>query len=78
MEFRFTDEQEAFRLEVREFFKSALGEGWGGIDPDSYFQDDNWRLIRGLTEKLVEKNWLTLAWPEEYGGQGRPHLEQMI
>ena len=78
MEFRFTDEQEAFRLEVREFFKSALGEGWGGIDPDAYFQDDNWRLIRGLTEKLVEKNWLTLAWPEEYGGQGRPHMEQMI
>ena len=28
MEFRFTDEQEAFRLEVREFFKSALGKGW--------------------------------------------------
>ena len=41
MEFRFTAEQEAFRLEVREFFKSALGEGWGGtltLSPDDCFK----------------------------------------
>ena len=78
MDFRFTEEQQAFRREIRDFLKANLGEGWKGIDPDSYFHDENWLHIRELTAKLVEKGWLTLAWPEEYGGQGRPHLEQMI
>ncbi len=78
MDFRFTEEQEAFRQEIRDFLKANLGEDWRGIDPDAYFHDENWPHIRGLTAKLVEKGWLTLAWPEEYGGQGRPHIEQMI
>ena len=78
MDFRFTEEQEAFRQEIRDFLKANLGEDWRGIDPDAYFHDENWPHIRELTAKLVEKGWLTLAWPEEYGGQGRPYIEQMI
>ena len=76
MEFRFTDDQEAFRLEVREFFRSELGEGRGGIDPDTYFRYDNWRLMRGLTEKLVQKNWLTLARQTSEGGRITPLIER--
>ena len=53
MEFRFTDDHEAFRLEVREFLKSALGEGRGRIEALS--QDDNWRLTRGLTESWSKR-----------------------
>ena len=78
MDFRFTEEQEAFREEVRRFLVEELGPDWRGIDPDSYFEDENWPRIRQLTARLAEKGWLTMAWPEEYGGQGRPHLEQMI
>ena len=78
MDFRFTDEQEGFRQEVRRFLQQNLGEDWRGIDPDAYFHDENWPRIRQLTSKLAEKGWLTIAWPQEYGGQGRPHLEQMI
>ena len=78
MDFKFTDEQEAFRQEIRDFLKENLGDEWRGIDPDSYFHDENWPHIRELTAKLVNKGWLTLAWPEEYGGQARPHIEQMI
>lgn len=78
MDFRFTDEQEAFRQEIRDFLTDNLGEDWRGIDPDSYFHDENWPHIRSMTSRLVEKGWLTLAWPEEYGGQARPHIDQMI
>ena len=78
MDFRFTEQQQKFRQEVREFLIENLGDDWGGIDPDSYFYDENWSRIRELTAKLSEKGWLTLAWPKEYGGQGRPHIEQMI
>ena len=78
MDYRFTDEQEAFRQEIRDFLSDNLGEDWRGIDPDAYFHDENWFRIRELTAKMAERGWLTLAWPEEYGGQGRPHIEQMI
>lgn len=78
MDFRFTEEQEAFRQELRQFLRENLGPDWKGIDPDAYFHDENWPRIRQLTRKLAEKGWLTLAWPREYGGQGRPHIEQMI
>ena len=78
MDFRFTEEQEAFRQEVRAFLTHELGQDWRGIDPDAYFHDENWPRIRQLTARLAERGWLTLAWPEEYGGQGRSHIEQMI
>ncbi len=78
MDYRFTDEQEAFRQELRDFLTENLGEDWRGIDPDAYFHDENWFHIRDLTAKMAERGWLTLAWPKEYGGQGRPHIEQMI
>ena len=31
-----------------------------------------------MAKKLSEKGWLTMAWPEEYGGQGRSIMEQLI
>lgn len=78
MDFQFTAQQQGFRQEVRQFLVDNLGDDWRGIVPDDYFTDDNWALIRQLTAKLVERGWLTLAWPQEYGGQGRAHIEQMI
>ena len=78
MDFRFTPEEETFRHEVRSFLKNNLGEDWQGVTPDDYFTPKNWAVIRNLTGKLVDKGWLTMAWPREYGGQGRSHVEQMI
>ncbi len=78
MDFQFTAEQDGFRRELREFLVGELGEDWRGIDPDAYFLDQHWPLIRGLTRKLADKGWLTLAWPEEYGGQGRSQIDQLI
>ena len=65
MDFRFTDEQNAFRWEVRDFLTAELGSDWPGVDPDSYFEEENWPRIRRLTSKLAERGWLTLAWPTE-------------
>ena len=31
-----------------------------------------------MAKKLAKKGWLTMAWPEEYGGQGRSIMEQLI
>ena len=31
-----------------------------------------------MRKKLADKGWLTLAWPEEYGGAGASHMMQVI
>lgn len=78
MDFRFTNEEQEFRYEIRQYLQDTLGSEWAGIEPDAYFHEENWPHIRQLTLSLAKKGWLTLAWPKEYGGQGRTHVEQMI
>ncbi len=78
MEFRFTQEQEDFRQEVRAFLRSVLPSGWKGVYPDAYFHDEYWDFIRQFTAQLVEKGWLTITWPREYGGQALPQLLQTV
>ncbi|MEE2885070.1 MAG: acyl-CoA dehydrogenase family protein [Chloroflexota bacterium] len=78
MEFSFTPEQESFRGDIQHFLREYLGSDWQGIDPDSYFTDENWPFIRKLTKELAQKGWLTLGWPTKYGGQESSHLDQLI
>ena len=78
MEFQFTREQEEFRAEVRAFLDEELPAGWLGVYPDAYFEDEYWDFVRAFTVKLVDKGWLTLAWPVEHGGRGLPLIHQML
>lgn len=78
MDFALTQEQEAFRSEVEDFVKKNLPPDWQGRAkywPGGYgtapiaekeYQDD----IVPFNRKLGEKGWLTLGWPQAYGGQG--------
>jgi len=81
MEFRFTPEEEAFRAEIRAFLKAELPSGWaqgegtGGLGEGS---DARWEFLRGFQKKLAAKGWLTLGWPQEYGGLGASHMMQVI
>ncbi|GIW16750.1 MAG: acyl-CoA dehydrogenase [Tepidiforma sp.] len=63
MEFRFSAEDEAFRQEVRAFIRAELPKVREG---------------ESFTKKLAAKGWLTMSWPKEYGGQGAPHLRQLV
>ena len=76
MDFKFAPEEEAFRTDVREFLDKELPQGWLGHvglgdheDREVYLQ---------MKKKLAQKGWLTLAWPEEYGGMGASHMQQLI
>ena len=80
MEFRFTPEEEAFRAEVRDFLKVELDPGWQddfdtetelGVEQQSEFS-------RQFTKKLAQRRWLTLPWPEEFGGLKASVMQQMI
>ena len=78
MDLRFTDTEEDFRRELLGFLKQELPSDWNPLSQTSPFSQENFPFTRSMASKLAEKGWLTLAWPQEYGGQGRPHLEQMI
>ena len=76
MDYRFTDEEESFRTEVRQFLRSELPEDWD-FDPFE-LTEDKWDFARDFTKKLAGKGWVAPAWPHEYGGQGMPYMKQVV
>jgi alkylation response protein AidB-like acyl-CoA dehydrogenase len=80
VDFRPTAEEESFRNEVRGFLTGELPQNWDGADP--YGADAEGSSVADLgkriTKKLVEKKWIALAWPKQYGGMEATHMQQMI
>ncbi len=76
MDYRFTDEEESFRAEVREFLRAELPQDWD-FDPFE-LTEDKWDFAREFTMKLASKGWVAPAWPQEYGGQGMPYMKQVV
>ena len=74
MDFQFSEEQEAFRKEVRDFLEKEIEEG--AFQP----MCDGW--IQGyspeFTKKVADKGWIGLIWPREYGGQERSEVDRLI
>ena len=78
MDFRFTQQEEQFRAEVRDWLDENLPDGWLGIDREEQFDARFWDVTTSMARKLADKGWLTMAWPKEYGGQARSVVEQAI
>src|SRR5437016_12346004 len=79
MEFRFTQEEEQFRQEVRRFIEQELPADIAeGIGQEEAFRADVWPRIKGLRRKLAEKNWIAISWPKQYGGLGETLIKQAI
>jgi len=74
MDFRFSDEQEGFRQEVREFLEGELKQGLWQPSCDAWIQD----YSPEFTKRVAAKGWIGLTWPEEYGGQGRSYIDRLI
>src|SRR5437667_10120262 len=78
MDFRFNDEEETFRTEVKEFLRAELPSGWEEqFDAESEMgmaaQGD---FAKQFNKKLAERHWLALPWPKEYGGPGPNVMQQ--
>lgn len=78
MDFVFTEREEAFRKEVRQFLAQELPPGWSWEEFGGFDTDEAWKFHRAFLDKLARKGWLTLSWPREYGGQERPVMEQLV
>ena len=75
MNFRFSPEDDAFRAEIRAFLEAEWPGGTGDASVDS---DEEYEVERAFERKLAERGWLTMAWPEEYGGTGATNVRQAI
>jgi alkylation response protein AidB-like acyl-CoA dehydrogenase len=78
MRIAYTPEQEELRRELRAYFarvmtpsvREALAAGEGDYG--------NGEAYRQVVRQLGKDGWLTLSWPEEYGGRGGTMLDQLI
>lgn len=76
MDFQFTEDQQKFRREVREFLEKERRSWWdGGYWAYEAEQEDD---FREFWRKLGERRWLAISWPTKYGGLGRSVIEQLI
>ena len=78
MDITFTQREEDFRQEIRDFLQETLPEDWDPLGQVGLSAKERQDFTRQMTQALADKGWLTLAWPEEYGGQARSIMEQVI
>ena len=65
-----TPEEEAFRREVQEFLRKESAEIDIITNSRGSYSDEGNFAVRRMARKLGERGWLSLTWPEEYGGRG--------
>jgi 3-oxocholest-4-en-26-oyl-CoA dehydrogenase alpha subunit len=70
-----TPELEAFRHEVRDYFADLMTpEVTAALRSGGY----EGPLYRELVRRLGADGWLGVAWPKEYGGQGKSLMHQSV
>ena len=81
MDLRFSDEDEAFRREVRDWlndhltgdFAEARGLGGPGREENEGFE------VRLAWERhLAADGWTCIGWPKQYGGRGASLTQQVV
>ncbi|MEU8637384.1 acyl-CoA dehydrogenase family protein [Amycolatopsis sp. NPDC048633] len=77
MRIDYTPEQRALAAELREYFAELMTpERRGSLRAGDEYGDG--LAYKEIVRQLGKDGWLALGWPEEYGGQGRPMLDQLI
>ncbi len=75
MDFSLTEDEQAFRRELRAFLAERLPASWRGMfveDPDVM------GFTRALCQEMAGRGWLTMAWPPEHGGSGASVWKQTV
>ncbi|MYF80905.1 MAG: pimeloyl-CoA dehydrogenase large subunit, partial [Chloroflexi bacterium] len=74
VDYQFTESDNAFRTEVVNF----IDDNWVPASASDDNPDAGFEAERAFEKRAASKGWLTMAWPEEYGGRGASHIQQMI
>ncbi|MET7725080.1 acyl-CoA dehydrogenase family protein [Streptomyces mirabilis] len=76
MDISYPPETETFRTEVRAFLAETLPPDWKGIG--ALDEETAWSFARDWRRRLAERGYLSLTWPEQYGGRGLSKLHQVV
>jgi alkylation response protein AidB-like acyl-CoA dehydrogenase len=68
VEFDWSSDERAFRVDLRAFLATALPENWPEISKDGPGSDAQAAFSVEFCPKLAERGWLTQNWPTAYGG----------
>ncbi|HLN41505.1 MAG TPA: acyl-CoA dehydrogenase family protein, partial [Acidimicrobiales bacterium] len=75
MEIGYTEEQQALRQELREYYENLLTPE---VEAELSQSHGIGPTVRRITKQMASDGWLGIGWPKEYGGQGRSAIEQFI
>jgi alkylation response protein AidB-like acyl-CoA dehydrogenase len=79
MDFKFTEDEEVFRREVRQWLEQEIPQRWIELDPGIWEEtEESWALAREFQRKLGQKGWLAPSCPKEYGGLELSHMKRLI
>ncbi len=71
----YTDEQLKLRDELRAYYDKLLTPE---VKEELHKEMGTGPLNRKLVKQMAADGWLGIGWPKEYGGQGRPQIDQFI
>jgi alkylation response protein AidB-like acyl-CoA dehydrogenase len=75
MEIGYTEEQQALRQELREYYANLLTPE---VEAELAQSHGIGPTVRRITKQMASDGWLGIGWPKQYGGQGRSAIEQFI
>ncbi|HLT15650.1 MAG TPA: acyl-CoA dehydrogenase family protein [Acidimicrobiales bacterium] len=75
MQIAYTAEQEVLRTELRAYFAELMTPE---VQEETARGDTGGPACLEAVRKMGRDGWLGIGWPEEYGGQGRTDVEQLI
>jgi alkylation response protein AidB-like acyl-CoA dehydrogenase len=76
MDFAFTPEEEAFRLELRTWLRENLPQEIPtNLQPTT---SQHFEFLRQWQKTVYKGGWAGVSWPKEYGGRGATLIERMI
>ena len=79
MDFRFSEREEAYRAEVRDWLAANIPDWWRAAPRREFAeQDEIFEPLRAWHQALYDAGYVGVSWPVEYGGRGRSPVENAI
>ena len=71
----YTPEQKELKTKLRAYFTELMTPA---LEAEIAEQESGGPLFQSTLERMGRDGWLGIGWPKEFGGQGRPAIEQFI
>ncbi|MFQ6227871.1 acyl-CoA dehydrogenase family protein [Nocardia sp. NPDC002869] len=78
MRIAYTPEHDQLRAELREYFARLITPERRAALSSQTGEYGQGNVYREVVAQMGRDGWLALGWPEEFGGQNRPMLDQLI